>query len=182
MNANKFRRYFFSKKLLFPVESIDSVPDTIFKFIHLLCTWHEQRKKRTLNRDIERLDYANLKKSPNLAVLSLFSQILHFWRHLEFYRDGLFSSNVSPGGFPGGAVVKNRVPMQGTQVQALAREDPTGRGAAKPVRHNYWACALEPMSHNYWAHMPRLLKPTCLEPVLRNKRSHHNEKPTHRNE
>ena len=26
--------------------------------------------------------------------------------------------------------------------------------------------------------MPQLLKPTCLEPVLRNKRSHRNEKPT----
>ena len=41
--------------------------------------------------------------------------------------------------------------MQGTWVQALAREDPTCRGATKPVRHSYWACALEPMSHNYWS-------------------------------
>ena len=30
--------------------------------------------------------------------------------------------------------------------------------------------------------MPQLLKPVHLEPVLRNKRSHHNEKPTHCNE
>ena len=30
--------------------------------------------------------------------------------------------------------------------------------------------------------MPQLLKPSCLEPVLRNKRSHGNEKPAHRNE
>ena len=51
------------------------------------------------------------------------------------------------------------LPMQGTRVRALAREDPTCRGATKPVHHNYRACALEP--------------------VLRNKRSHHNEKPTH---
>ena len=29
--------------------------------------------------------------------------------------------------------------MQGTQVWALVREDPTCRGATKPVRHNYWA-------------------------------------------
>ena len=42
-----------------------------------------------------------------------------------------------------------RLPMQGTQVRALIREDPTCRRAAKPVRHNYWACALEPASHNY---------------------------------
>ncbi|KAJ8791477.1 hypothetical protein J1605_004282 [Eschrichtius robustus] len=34
--------------------------------------------------------------------------------------------------------------MQGTRVQALIREDPTCHGATKPVRHNYWACALEP--------------------------------------
>ena len=29
-----------------------------------------------------------------------------------------------------------RLPMQGTQVQALVWEDPTCRGATKPVRHN----------------------------------------------
>ena len=66
--------------------------------------------------------------------------------------------------------------MQGTRVQALVREDPTFRGATKPVHHNYWDCALEPASHNYWAHVPQLLKPVHLEPVLRNKRSHRNEK------
>ena len=74
------------------------------------------------------------------------------------------------------------LPMQGTRVWALLWEDPTCRRATKPVHHNYWACALEPTSHNYWAHMPHLLKPACLEPVLCNKRSHHNEKPAHRNE
>ena len=74
------------------------------------------------------------------------------------------------------------LPMQGTRVRALVREDPTCRGATKPVRHNYWACALEPMSHNYWAHVLQLLKPAHLEPVLRNKRSHRNEKPAHRDE
>ena len=30
-----------------------------------------------------------------------------------------------------------RLPVQGTRVQALVREDPTGRGATKPVCHNY---------------------------------------------
>ena len=29
------------------------------------------------------------------------------------------------------------LPMQGTRVRALAWEDPTGRGATKPMRHNY---------------------------------------------
>ena len=49
------------------------------------------------------------------------------------------------------------LPMQGTRVRALVREDPTCRGAAKPMRHNCWACALEPGSHNYWACVPQLL-------------------------
>ena len=65
------------------------------------------------------------------------------------------------------------LPMQGTRVQALVQEDPTCHGAAKPMCHNYWACALEPMnhnywacalepvSHNYWACAPQLLKPAC---------------------
>ena len=30
-----------------------------------------------------------------------------------------------------------RLPMQGTGVQALVQEDPTCRGASKPVHHNY---------------------------------------------
>ena len=75
-----------------------------------------------------------------------------------------------------------RLPMQGTRAQSLVREDPTCRGAPKPLRHIYWACALEPVIHNYWALVPQLLKPVRLGPVLHNKRSHRNEKPVHRNE
>ena len=62
------------------------------------------------------------------------------------------------------------LPMQETQVRSLAREDPTCRGATKPVCHNYWACALQPMNHNYWARVLQLLKPAFLEPVLRNEK------------
>ena len=74
------------------------------------------------------------------------------------------------------------LPMQGTRVWALVWEDPTCHGATKPVRHNYWACALEPASHNchnYRAPVLQLLKPTRSEPVLHNKRSHCNKKPLH---
>ena len=45
-----------------------------------------------------------------------------------------------------------RLPVQGTWVRSLVQEDPTCRGATKPVRHNYWA------------RVPQLLKPTRLEP------------------
>ena len=33
------------------------------------------------------------------------------------------------------------LPMQGTQVRALVWEDPTCRGATRPVSHSYRACA-----------------------------------------
>ena len=49
--------------------------------------------------------------------------------------------------------------MQGTQVRALFREDPTCHVTTKPVHHNYWACDLEPVSHNYRPFVPQLLKP-----------------------
>ena len=42
-----------------------------------------------------------------------------------------------------------RLPMQGTRLRALVREDPTWRGATKPVHHSYLVCALEPTCHNY---------------------------------
>ena len=74
------------------------------------------------------------------------------------------------------------LPMQGTRVWALVWEDPTCLGATKPMHHNYWACTLELTRHNYWAHVSQLLKTAHLEPMLRNKRSHLNEKAAHRNE
>ena len=55
--------------------------------------------------------------------------------------------------------LRMRLSMQATQVPSLVQEDPTCHRATKPVRHNYWAWALEPASHNYWAHAPQLLKP-----------------------
>ena len=39
--------------------------------------------------------------------------------------------------FPVVQWLRIHLPMQGTQVRALVREDPTCCGAAKPVRHNY---------------------------------------------
>ncbi|KAJ8794999.1 hypothetical protein J1605_018586 [Eschrichtius robustus] len=64
--------------------------------------------------------------------------------------------------------------MQGTWVRALVQEDPICCGATKPVS--------QLLSLRSRAHEPQLLKPACLEPVLRSKRSHRNEKPAHRNE
>ena len=48
-----------------------------------------------------------------------------------------------------------RLPMQGTGVQALVREDPTCRRATKPMRHNYWS----PRATTTEACMPRACAP-----------------------
>ena len=60
--------------------------------------------------------------------------------------------------------------MQGTWVWVLVQENPTYHRATKSVHHNYWALVLQ------------LLKPTHLEPVLHNKRSHCNKKAEHHND
>ena len=65
--------------------------------------------------------------------------------------------------------IRIRLPMQGTRVRSLVREDSTCCGTAKPV------------SHNYSAHVLQLLKPTRLEPVLQ-ERSRRNEKPVRCNQ
>ena len=47
-------------------------------------------------------------------------------------------TNKSPGpGFPGGAVVESLPANAGARVRALVWEDPTCRGATRPVSHNY---------------------------------------------
>ena len=45
--------------------------------------------------------------------------------------------NVCPGTSLVEQWLRIHLPMQGTQVQALVQEDPTCRGATKPVHHNY---------------------------------------------
>ena len=54
--------------------------------------------------------------------------------------------------FPGGAVVKNPPANNAGDTGSIpGPEDPTCHKATKPVRHNYWACALKSVSHNYWS-------------------------------
>ena len=74
------------------------------------------------------------------------------------------------------------LPMKGTRVQALVWEDPTCRGATKPVSHNYWACASGACApqrerpRQWEAHAPRWR----VAPARHNwrKPSHRNEDPT----
>ena len=78
-------------------------------------------------------------------------------------------------GLPGGAVVKNPPANAGDTGSSpgLRRSHVPGSNEAH-VPQLLSLCSR--------AREPQLLKPTRLEPVLRNKRSHRNEKPAHRNE
>ena len=79
------------------------------------------------------------------------------------------SSIYVPWDFPGDSVAKNPPANAWDMVQSLVQEVRShGCEATNPVYHNHWACTLEPMRHNYWSQH-------ALEPMLHNKRSHHNE-------
>ena len=99
------------------------------------------------------------------GILSLF----HIWLFVMVSGEQWLFSREHVGTSLVAQWLRIRLPMQGTWVRALVREDPTCRRATKPVRHNYWA------------HVLQLLKLVRLEPVLCNKRSHCNEKPAHCN-
>ena len=78
-------------------------------------------------------------------------------------------------GFPGGAVVENPPANAGDTGST------PGPGRSHVLRSNK-ARAPQLLSLRSRAREPQLLKPTRLKPVLRNKRSHCNEKPAHRDE
>ena len=52
------------------------------------------------------------------------------------------------------------LPMEGTRVQSLVREDPTCHRATKPVGHNYWS----PQATTTEARTPRACAPQQEKP------------------
>ena len=78
-------------------------------------------------------------------------------------------------GFPGGAVVKNP-PANAGDTGSIP-----GPGRSHMPRSN-WARVPQLLSLRSRACKPQLLKLARLEPMLRNKRSHRNEKPVYRSE
>ena len=79
-----------------------------------------------------------------------------------------------PWDFPGGAVVKNPPANAGDMGSS------PGPGRSHMPLSNE-ARAPQLLSLRSRAREPQLLKPTHLEPMLHNKRSHCNEKPVHHN-
>ena len=78
-------------------------------------------------------------------------------------------------GFPGGAVVKN------PPADAGDKGSSPGPGSSHARRSSEVRAPQLPSLRSR-AREPQLRMPGCLEPVLRNKRSHRNEKPAHHNE
>ena len=76
--------------------------------------------------------------------------------------------------FPGGPRVKNMPANAGDTglIPSLGRLH---------MSWSNWACVPQLLSLHSRALEMQLLSPHALQPVLRNKRSHHNEKPTHHN-
>jgi len=80
-------------------------------------------------------------------------------------------------GLPGDSVVKSPPVNAGDRFHPCSGRSHVLRSNSA-CGHNCLVCALELRSCNYWAHV---LQPCLciLEPVLHNKRSHHNEKLAH---
>ena len=66
--------------------------------------------------------------------------------------------------------IRIRLPVQSAQVRSPVQENATCLGATKPEHRNYLA------------RVPQLLRPTCLDCVLRTTRSRRSEKPVHHGE
>ena len=141
-----------------------------FHFVSTHSVWVEENVTKTFKKD-----WRKEKKQRNKGGLSFtFLEIVNWIPFLTQHKKQK-KKNPSNKSCLGTSLVvqwlRICLPMQGTRVRALVQEDPTCCKATKPIRHSYWACALEPASHNYWALLPRLLKP-----VLHSRRSHRNEK------
>ena len=113
----------------------------------------------------------------------------HLWRHHLLSPNNLsITLHLETGDQDGPQTslviswMRIHLPVRSTWVQSLVQKDSTCFRSTKPMHHNYWACTQQPGSCNYWAHVLQLLKASCLEPVLCNKRNHCNEKPMHANE
>ena len=78
-------------------------------------------------------------------------------------------------GFPGGAVIKNLPANAGDTGSS------PGPGGSHMPRSS-WAREPQLLSLRPRARESQLLKPACLEPLLRNNKGHRNEKSAHRSE
>ena len=104
----------------------------------------------------KRIDFLHFSFRMNiLSLYWMFSQIKTLWMTLE-------GSGLPVKKRMGTSLVcqwlRVHLPIQGTQVQSLIREDPTCHETTKPVPHNYW-------SRSRRAHAPQQEKPSNEKPA-----------------
>ena len=116
----------------------------------------KKKKKRAIKVWPRKESLSQIQQNQVILLIREVQNIISTLKPIESTLELLLKGS---GASPVAQRLRIRLPMQGTQVRALVQEDPTCRGATKPVRHNYWT------------HVPQLLKPMRLEPMLRNKRT-----------
>ena len=110
---------------------------------HLACASHRVGMSDCYNTHLYPPSSVSFAWVPPILDTGLISKILNNWTSLVVQW------------------IRICLPMQGTWVPSLIREDSTCRGTTKPRSHNYWAHALEPVSHDCRYPVPQLLKPAC---------------------
>ena len=102
---------------------------TVNKYSHLLQWTHNVLWKSSYS---SLSSFPNLLSSPSLGNQD--EQKKEFFRDVNKIKNKFRASLVEQW-------LRICLLMQGTWVRALVWEDPTCRGATRPVSHNYWACA-----------------------------------------
>ena len=90
-----------------------------------------------------------------------------------------FKSQVK--GFPGSSVIKNPRVNSETCIPSLVQEDPLASEQLSPCPETTESVLLSPRTSATEPSSHSSRRPHTLEPMLHNKRSHCNEKPTHYN-
>ena len=125
-------------------------------------------------RTILNMENLNHYKVKRLTVYPMDARITRRWCKKQRWEKH-FKSSGNASNRPGGTVCGN------PPVSAGDTDSISGLGGFHKLRSN-WACAPGLLSTHSRAQELQLLKPTYLEPVVHNKRSHHIEKSEHHNE
>ena len=129
-------------------------------------TFHQTTKRVQGTKAFQNLQFGNSFHLDEWRAILVSKKKKKNWMVMEGRKDSEAYVKTWMGGFPGGSTVKGAPANAGDTSSILVGEESTCRRATKPVRPNYWACALENGNCNCWAHIQRLRKPARPRAVL----------------